>query len=158
MMSELVVNNPNMVIDASDSVENGKFGRRRQSSGPRPENEAALVRQLRGIRRHIEETACSSTWAEDWLYRGATYAPDFKCNCQTCRALFPDRLHPRPVRESNYSLDCQIETNEDPEFAEELARLRNDRPRFGSIFISGATDSARFGVHSKKLKSIGGEA
>jgi hypothetical protein len=62
------------------------------------------------------------------------------------------------VRESNYSLDCQIETDEDPEFAEELARLRNDRPRFGSVFIRGAMKSAGRGGRSRGLKSIGGDA
>ena len=141
-MAELVVNNPNIVIDASNSGAAAKFGRR-QHREHRPETEVAIVRQLREVRREIEETACSSTWAEDWLYRGATYAPDFQCNCPACRTLFTSRRHPRPVRESNYSVDCQIEANEDPEFAEELARLRNDRPRFGSVFVRGATNSVR---------------
>jgi hypothetical protein len=100
-----------------------------------------MVRQVRHIRHQIEETACSSTWAEDWLYRGAAYAPDFQCKCLACRTLFPNRRHPRPVRESDYAADCQIETYEDPEFAEELAKLRNDRQRYGSIFISSTTTS-----------------
>jgi hypothetical protein len=94
-----------------------------------------LLRQLSQIRREIEELVCSSTWAEDCLFRGAEYAPDFQCACPVCRSLFPNRRHPRAVRESAYSLDCQVEADEDPEFAEELARLRNDRPRFGSVFI-----------------------
>ena len=67
--------------------------------------------------------------------RGADYAPDFRCDCPVCREFFPKRRHPRAARESRYSPDCQIETEEDPEFAEEFARLRNDRPRFGSVLI-----------------------
>ncbi len=157
-MADLAVNNPNIVIDGSNSGAAAKFGRQRQTREPRPETEAALVRQLRQIRRQIEETACSSTWAEDWLYRGAAYAPDFQCNCPVCRKLFPNRRHPRPVRESNYSIDCQIETNEDPEFAEELARLRNDRARFGSVFIGGAMRSIRHRGHSRNVKSYGEDA
>jgi hypothetical protein len=140
-MSDLVVNNPNILIDAPPVRGNPKLSRASQFHEPRPEKEASLVRELHQMRRHIEETACSSTWAEDWLYRGAHYAPDFQCKCAACRMLFPDRRHPRPVRESDYSLDCQIESNEDPEFAEELARLRNDRPRYGSIFVKGERGS-----------------
>ena len=96
----------------------------------------AVLRQLRQIRREIDEKVCSATWAEDCLYRGAEYSPDFTCSCPVCRNLFPNRRHPRPVRESRYSLDCQIESDEDPEFAEEFIRLRNDRARFGSVFIA----------------------
>jgi hypothetical protein len=157
-MPEIVVNNPNIVVDAPSNGDAARFRRRSQNQAPRPQNEMALVRQLRQLRHEIEETACSSTWAEDWLYRGAAYAPDFQCDCPVCRNLFPNRRHPRPVRESRYSLDCQIETDEDPEFAEELARLRNDRPRFGSVFISNATRSAGQGGHSRKSGSYGGDA
>jgi hypothetical protein len=42
-----------------------------------------------------------------------------------------------------YSLDCQIEADEDPEFAEEFIRLRNDRARFGSVFIGRSTAPVR---------------
>jgi hypothetical protein len=153
IMAELVVNNPNIVNDALNSRTGAKFGRR-LSQEHRPETDAALVRQLQQIRRQIEETACSSTWAEDWLYRGAAYAPDFQCKCAACRTLYPNRRYPRPVRESDYSADCQVEANEDPEFAEELARLRNDRPRFGSIFVK----SGQQGSHLRKIKSYGGDA
>jgi len=153
-MADLVVNNPNIVVDASNGGAAARLARRR-SREARPEIEAALLRQLRHLRRQIGETACSSTWAEDCFYRGAAYAPDFRCNCPLCRRLFPNRRHPRPVRESNYSVDCQIETNEDPEFGEELARLRNDPNRFGSAFISGATQSPG---RLRGLKSIGGDA
>ncbi|HEX4056221.1 MAG TPA: hypothetical protein VHX86_18325 [Tepidisphaeraceae bacterium] len=138
-MAEIVVNNPNIVVDAdSEGEAEGRLGRRHQNRQTRSEPETTLLRQLRHIRRQIEETACSSTWAEDCLYRSAAYAPDFQCACPACRTLFPNRRHPRPVRESNYSLDCQVEAEEDPEFAEERARLRNDRPRFGSVFIGRA--------------------
>lgn len=158
-MAEIVVNNPNIVVDASG---NGgvadRPGRRHQNRQPRSEAETALLRQLRHIRRQIEETACSSTWAEDWLYRGAAYAPDFQCACPACRVLFPNRRHPRPVRESNYSLDCQVEAEEDPEFAEDLARLRNDCPRFGSVFIGTAMTSGHRGHPSRHEKSSGGDA
>jgi hypothetical protein len=106
------------------------------------ESETAALRQLRKIRQEIDETVCSATWAEDCLYRGAEYCPDFKCACPVCSGSFPNRLHPRPVRESDYSLDCQVEAGEDPEFAEELERLRNDRPRSGSVFI-GRSGSQR---------------
>jgi hypothetical protein len=133
-MADLVVNNPNILVDSSI----------RRMPGARPdragkiggEKELAVLRQLRQVRREVEETVCSSTWAEDCLYRGADYLPDFQCSCPVCRSLFPQRLHPRPVRESRYSLDCQIESEEDPEFAAEFARLRNDRTRRGSVFIA----------------------
>lgn len=156
-MAEIAVNNPNIVVDASGGGAE-RPGRPHQSRPPRSEAETALLRQLRHIRRQIEETACSSTWAEDWLYRGAAYAPDFQCACPACRALFPNRRHPRPVRESNYSLDCQVETEEDPEFAEELARLRNDRPRVGSVFIRAAMTSSHRDNPSRHEKGPGGDA
>jgi hypothetical protein len=132
-MTELVVNNPNILVDSpSRGIGCGRPGR---AGRAHTEGETAALRQLRQIRREIDERVCSATWAEDCLYRGADYLPDFECSCPVCRNLFPNRRHPRPVWESEYSLDCQIEADEDPEFAEEFVRLRNDRPRFGSVFI-----------------------
>jgi hypothetical protein len=133
-MAELVVNNPNILVD---SPVRGVGCRRPGVAGRmHTERETAVLRQVRQIRREIDERVCSATWAEDCLYRGADYLPDFSCSCPVCRNLFPNRRHPRPVRESEYSLDCQIEADEDPEFAEEFVRLRNDRTRFGSVFIA----------------------
>ena len=133
-MSEMTVNNPNIVVNASIAGGSG-FQRPRQGGPGHSRTQMTLLRQLSQIRREIEGLVCTSTWAEDCLFRGAQYAPDFQCACPVCRSLFPNRRHPRAVRESAYSLDCQVEADEDPEFAEELARLRNDRPRFGSVFI-----------------------
>jgi hypothetical protein len=158
-MAELVVNNPNIVFDASSGdATAGRQGRPRHRCPAGSEAETAILRQLRQIRRQIEDTACSSTWAEDWLYHGAQYAPDFRCACPVCRTLFPSRRHPRPVRESDYSLDCQVETQEDPEFAEELARLRNDRPRFGSVFLGDGLLRGRRGHSARHEKPTRGHA
>jgi hypothetical protein len=133
-MAGLTVNNPNIVVNAS--IAGGSGFRRLRRGGPgHSRTQTTLLRQLSQIRREIEELVCTSTWAEDCLFRGAEYAPDFQCACPACRSLFPNRRHPRAVRESAYSLDCQVEADEDPEFAEDFARLRNDRPRFGSVFI-----------------------
>jgi hypothetical protein len=140
-MTELVVNNPNRLVDSSAR---GTGGRRPDRAGrAHTEQETAVLRQLSQIRREIDERVCSATWAEDCLYRGVDYLPDFRCSCPVCRNLFPNRRHPRPVRESAYSLDCQIEADEDPEFAEEFIRLRNDRPRFGSVFIGRSSRESR---------------
>jgi hypothetical protein len=132
-MPELVVNNPNILVDSSSRDIDGR--RRYRGDSAQTEAETAVLQGLRQIRREIDERVCSATWAEDCLYRGADYSPDFRCACPVCQKLFPNRRHPRPVRESLYSLDCQVEMDEDPEFAEEFNRLRNDRPRFGSVFI-----------------------
>jgi hypothetical protein len=118
----------------------------------------ALLRQVRQIRREIEETVCSATWAEDCLYRGADYSPDFRCSCPVCRNLFPNRRHPRPVRESQYSLDCQIEVDEDPEFSEEFIRLRNDRPRFGSVFIGRSSGQSGRETFNRAGAASGGNS
>jgi hypothetical protein len=136
-MSDLVVNNPNILVDTQLRPGGRRFPDR--AGRTRTEGEMAAVRQLRRIRREIEETVCSATWAEDCLYRGADYPPDFRCSCPVCRNLFPNRLHPRPVRESKYAPDCQIEAEEDPEFSEDFLRLRNDRMRIGSVFIAHST-------------------
>ena len=132
-MPEIVVNNANAVFDAKNDASSRRAGRDVREG--RSESEAALLRQLRKVRREIEQIACSSTWAEDCLYRGAAYAPDFRCSCPACRTLFPNRRYPRAVRESSYSTDCQVESDEDPELAEELALLRNERVRIGSVFL-----------------------
>jgi hypothetical protein len=95
-----------------------------------------LRRQIAQIREKIFRIACSSAWAEDCMYRGTEYAPDFHCRCGLCESKFPHRLYPRHSRESRFSIDCQVEVDEDPEFAEEFARLRNDRVRIGSVFLA----------------------
>jgi hypothetical protein len=138
-MPELVVTNPNILVDAS--LRQAHSGRTIRARRARTEAEAGAVHRLHEIRREVEELVCSSTWAEDCYYRGADYSPDFKCDCPACRNEFPDRRYPRPVRESNYSDDCQLEAEEDPEFAEEISRLRNDRQRLGSVFIARSIDS-----------------
>lgn len=139
-MQEMVVNNPNIILDTPDFP--GRDRRGVRAGRAVSEAEAAILRQIRQFRREIEETVCSATWAEDCLYRGENYSPDFRCACPVCRKLFPERLYPRAVRESKYSLDCQVETDEDPEFAEEFARLRNDRPRIGSVIIGRSLGGA----------------
>jgi hypothetical protein len=156
-MAELTVISPNTLFDASGAGAEARFAIRRRSEQSRSGADAEMSNQVLQIRRRIDETACSSTWAEDWLYRGVDYAPDFECKCEVCRTLFPNRLHPRPVRETDYSTDCQDETSEDPEFAEELAKLRNDRPRYGSIFVSGGTKSVGHS-RSRTMRSFGGNA
>lgn len=135
-MQATEVKNPNIFVDVSKSSPAGAAPHR-NAFGPseRSAADAQLMREIAEIRLQIEQLVCSATWGEDCLYRGADYAPDFRCSCPVCRELYPDRRHPRPVLESKYSIDCQIETNEDPEFAEEFAKLRNDRVRVGSVFL-----------------------
>ena len=132
-MPDLIVNNPNILVDAP-KLQGAR--RPRRIAGMQTERETETLRQVRRLRHEIDQLACSATWAEDCLYRGADYPPDFKCNCPVCRELFPHRLHPRPIRQSRYSLDCQVEATEDPEFADDFRRLRNDRPRYGSVFLA----------------------
>jgi hypothetical protein len=132
-MLDVVVINANTVKE-SDS-EKGQMRKRKRGGKPRSHDDAALIVRIGQIRREIEELVCSAAWAEDCLYRGADYPPDFQCSCAICRTFYPNRRYPRPVRESKYSLDCQVEADEDPEFAEEFARLRSDRPRVGSVFF-----------------------
>jgi hypothetical protein len=153
-MSDLIVNNPNILIDAP------RVGGTRTTQPPdvnRRDGELAALKKLREIRREIDRTVCSSTWAEDCLFRGADYPPDFKCGCPVCRARFPERLHPRPVRESAYAADCQVEAAEDPEFAEEFARLRNDRLRAGSVFIGRSSVHGAGARAAQKRAAAGGE-
>jgi hypothetical protein len=134
-MAAIEVKNPNIFVDIAKSALAGAKHRRSdiRESG-RPLAETQLVYQLAQVRLQIEQLVCSSTWGDDCLYRGAEYAPDFRCSCPVCRELFPHRRHPRSARESKYSLDCQIESDEDPELAADFALLRNDRPRIGSVF------------------------
>jgi hypothetical protein len=134
-MTKVIVNNPNIILDSSIKEAYGAAANQTQPPARR-ETEIALLRQVRQFRQKLDQIVCSATWAEDCLFHGAQYAPDFKCGCSLCRRFFPDRRYPRGARESNYSVDCQIETDEDPEFAEEFARLRNDRPRYGSVFAT----------------------
>jgi len=112
-------------------------GRRNKPQRPVDEQLRERVEQ---IRQQVYRTACSATWAEDCLYRGAEYSPDFRCNCSVCRERFPERLYPREARQSDFSGDCQMEAENDPELAEELERLRNDRERVGSVFIVRGCD------------------
>ena len=104
------------------------------------------------LRMQTTRIACSATWAEDWLYRGASYAPDFVCWCETCREHYPQRLYPRPNRETFISIDCQTEVEEDPELREELAKLRNDRPRLGSLFLPAT--SARYTEAADEIEEM----
>ncbi|MGA3066075.1 MAG: hypothetical protein ABSF29_04425 [Tepidisphaeraceae bacterium] len=96
-----------------------------------------LRRQIERIREKIFLVACSAAWAEDCLYRGVEYVPNFRCHCALCRSKYPHRLYPGQARESRVSADCQVEVEEDPELAEDLAALRNERVRVGSVFIAG---------------------
>jgi hypothetical protein len=144
-MTQIVVNNTNMIIETSPPAFQTRQARlerqqrmRALHHAARPADQAPQElarRQIDQARRQVVGVACSSTWAEDCLYRGAEYAPDFRCQCAVCRAEFPDRRYPRPAMESRYSVDCQVEADVDPELAEDLARLRNDRLRAGSVCI-----------------------
>jgi hypothetical protein len=141
-MPRMAVNSIDTIIEAQSKwlAEGSEEHVARSITGKRTGGTRAEIRRrIRRIRREIEEVVCSATWADDCLYRGAEYAPDFECQCPICRKFFPRRRHPRGVRESRYSLDCQIESEEDPELAEDLARLRNDRLRVGSVFIGHST-------------------
>jgi hypothetical protein len=122
-MSQTIVNTINAIEVSPELV-----------SGADPDVE--FRRRLRASQRQIARAACSSTWREDCLYRGAEYEPDFHCQCGQCAEKFPHRLHPRDYRESDYSSDCQVEQSEvDDELAEDLTRLRNERQRIGSVFL-----------------------
>ena len=101
-MIEMVVNNPNTVnVSPSPKIAPRK---RRRGGKPHSQSDAELMVRIGQMRRDIEELVCSAAWAEDCLYRGADYPPDFQCECAICRAFFPNRRYPRPVRES--ILDC----------------------------------------------------
>jgi hypothetical protein len=136
----IALSNVNMVVEKRIPGEKPKDRRvriRAQRAGIpwRSGSDEQLSGQLAKARRTVTATACSSAWAEDCLYRGALYVPDFQCQCRICREKFPQRLYPHSSRQSNISTDCQVEAMEDPEFAEDFARLRNDRARVGSVFF-----------------------
>jgi hypothetical protein len=132
-----------MAIEQGPSLTETRTARRKRiksQSSAEAEHQIAgeqLHRQIEQIREKIFLIACSAAWAEDCLYRGIEYMPNFRCRCALCRSKFPDRLYPRQARESNVSVDCQVEVDEDPELAEDLANLRNERMRVGSVFLSG---------------------
>jgi hypothetical protein len=130
---KIAVNNPNIIIVASKKEP--RSGEPISESQARRNRKVVAVRLIRRAKLRLREMACSSTWAEDCLFRGAQYAPNFKCKCFRCTELFRRRLYPPGVRESDYSLDCQVEADEDPEFAQDFARLRNDWLRAGSVVI-----------------------
>jgi hypothetical protein len=131
-MPQVTVNHTHTTVVARSG--HGWMGQRGRRKLRRPVNEQ-LRQHVEEIRQQVYRTVCSATWADDCLYRGAQYVPDFRCHCAVCREKFPDRLYPREARQSDYSGDCQTEVEHDPEFAEELDRLRNDRERVGSVFI-----------------------
>jgi hypothetical protein len=141
-MTELVVNNINIVVERRHQRGTRNRGTRnhpaaRQASPP---VNAQLLQQVGNAAKQLRAISCSSSWMEDCLYRGKEYAPDFRCHCPRCNSKFPDRLHPQPARQSDYSEDCQVEGDEDAEFAEEFSRLRNARLRVGSAFIASRLD------------------
>jgi hypothetical protein len=126
--------------------------RPRGRNKPHRAADAQLRERVEQIRQQVFRTVCSATWADDCLYRGARYAPDFRCRCALCREKFPDRLHPREARQSDFSGDCQMESEHDPELAEDLDRLRNDRDRVGSVFIVRDSDDRGRGA-SRRARS-----
>lgn len=140
-MSQITANAANTFEAGISLAARPSPGRRSKPRRPVDEQLKARVEQ---VRQQVYRTVCSATWAEDCLYRGVAYAPDFRCHCNVCREKFPDRLYPREARQSDYSGDCQLETENDPELAEDLERLRNDRERVGSVFIvRGSEERAR---------------
>jgi hypothetical protein len=136
-MPQITVITTNKSVNAQ--VANARARQRSRNKLRRPVDEQ-LRQHIEQVRHQVYRTACSATWAEDCFYRGAQYLPDFRCNCALCRDKFPDRLYPREARQSDYSADCQMETENDPELAEDLDRLRNDRERVGSVFIVRGSD------------------
>jgi hypothetical protein len=138
-MSQSAISNANIVVEQQPPIETRTARRKRLKASAASQTQSQgelLCRQIAQIREKIFRLACSSAWAEDCLYRGTDYAPDFRCRCGLCRAKFPNRRYPRAARESTISVDCQVEADEDPELAEDLARLRNERVRIGSVFVS----------------------
>jgi hypothetical protein len=139
-MSGLAVISSDVILDAE--ILETRTARRRRLKSARLADPVASQSRARGrrqidqLRFQVVQIVCSGAWADDCLYRGAVYFPNFSCRCAHCRLEFADRLYPRQARQSNYSSDCQVEMDEDPEFAEEFAVLRNDRARAGSVFLS----------------------
>jgi len=152
-MSPVKVNNANIMVEIRSVDRQMRMAQRQRMHSPhavdrdRRSTEQELRRQIEQVRQKLDRLVCSSVWAEDCLYRGAQYAPDFRCSCAVCRCEFPQRRYPRQARQSDISVDCQVEAEEDPELAEDLARLRNDRERLGSVFIArGRDDRAARGL------------
>lgn len=114
-----------------------KSPRSRQTRWTRLSHKSATQRDaVLQLRAEVAQTVCSSSWMEDCLYRGVVYLPDFQCSCALCREHFPHRRHPRQAIQSLISADCQaMHEDLDPDIAEELARLRNDRQRIGSVCL-----------------------
>jgi hypothetical protein len=136
-MPQITVTTSNTFVDAQTA--GSRPGQARRGKSRRSADEH-LKQRIQQVRQQVYRTACSATWAEDCLYRGAQYSPDFRCQCTLCRERFPERLYPREARQSDYSADCQLEAENDPELAEDLDRLRNDRERMGSVFIVRGSD------------------
>jgi hypothetical protein len=138
-MSKLAVTNTNIVVESIEAPKRRKRPKKTANTGAdwgRSEQQTRLRALAEKFRRHVDSLVCSSAWAEDCLFRGANYEPDFRCSCNLCQARFPKRLHPRPVRETAVSLDCQVEIDADPDLADDLRRLRNERERIGSAFVA----------------------
>jgi hypothetical protein len=134
-MPNLIISNINVIVEAFKQSGSKRHRQDTPHCHAAPPSQRAVLRRVHAARKKLRQIACSSTWAEDCLHRGAAYSPDLKCQCPNCREKFPNRLHPRPVQETNISSDCQQETEADPDLAEELKALRNDRPRLGSVFL-----------------------
>jgi hypothetical protein len=151
----MVVSNRNIVVDAKGFRRKSRRTRQRgRGKYTWRANEAKLLALIARFRREIEALACSSAWAEDCLYRGVNYVPDFRCACNLCRDRYPKRRFPQPAKESSISIDCQVEAEVDPELAEDLARLRNEPVRSGSIFIANRhTDRGSGTTRRNKSKS-----
>jgi len=145
-MSPINVSNANIVVEirpVDRQMRHTQWQRMHPLHAVDRERRAAeqeLRHQIEQVRQKLDRLVCSSVWAEDCLYRGAEYVPDFRCSCALCRSEFPQRRYPRQARQSDISVECQVETDEDPELAEDLARLRNDRVRLGSVFIATGRD------------------
>ncbi len=132
---KMIVNSTNKIISEGSAAAGAQDSRSKRHDAEAPSRGARTRRDVEILRGRILSVVCSGAWADDCLYRGAEYAPDFRCACARCRADFPDRLHPRQARQSALSGDCQVECEEDPELAEDLAKLRSDHVRVGSVFI-----------------------
>lgn len=157
-MPQPAITNTNIVVERIPEVVETRTARRKRLKAAaimddqRQAVHEQLRRQIERIRQEILHIACSSAWAEDCLYRGIDYAPDFRCHCALCESKYPQRLYPRQARESRVSADCQVEFEEDPELAEDFARLRNERLRVGSVFIAMKNPEHGSGVRRRRRK------
>src|SRR5208282_2548575 len=118
-MSKPAITNANIAVEQKTPGPETRTARRKRLKARAPteaERQFAgeqLRLQIERIRQKIFLVACSAAWAEDCLYRGIDYAPNFRCHCALCKSKFPDRLYPRQARESRISVDCQVEVEED---------------------------------------------